>query len=131
MKWAIIDKWIKRLTCYLFKVWLFWKKVTIFRKNLKIDNYSYRIKNKKRQNEELKYRRKNIVCLRSFLGKFIQSTPIKPTISIDRGNFFSGAKWWSKAQLKSWMCFKRVQRDWMLCKKDSGMVNFWFLEVPP
>ena len=37
------------------------KKVTIFRKNLKIDNYSYRIKNKTRQNKELKYRRKNIV----------------------------------------------------------------------
>ena len=46
MCWAIKDKWIKRLTCYLFKVWLFWKKVTIFRKNLKIDNYSYCIKNK-------------------------------------------------------------------------------------
>ena len=31
-------------------------------KNLKIDNYSYRIENKTRQNKELKYRRKNIVC---------------------------------------------------------------------
>ena len=40
------------------------KKVTIFRKkNLKIDNYSYRIKNKRRQNKELKYRRKNIHSL--------------------------------------------------------------------
>ena len=69
--------------------------------------------------------------LKSFLGKFIQSTPSKSTNSIDRGNFLSGAKWWSKAQLKSWMCFKRVQRDWMLCKKDSGIVNFWLFEEPP
>ena len=37
------------------------KKVTIFRKNLKIDNYSYRIKTKTRQNKELKYCQKNIV----------------------------------------------------------------------
>ena len=37
------------------------KKVTIFRKNFKVGNYSYRIKNKTRQNKELKYLRKNIV----------------------------------------------------------------------
>ena len=36
------------------------KKVTIFRKNLKIDNYVF-VKNKRRRNKELKYRRKNIV----------------------------------------------------------------------
>ena len=46
MCWAIKDKWIKGLTCYLFKICLFWKKITIFRKNLKIDNYSYCIKPK-------------------------------------------------------------------------------------
>ena len=46
MCWAIKDKWIKGLTCYLFKVWLFWKKNTVFRKNLKVDNYSYCIKPK-------------------------------------------------------------------------------------
>ena len=62
MCWAIKDKWIKRLTCYLFKVWLFWKKVTIFRKNLKIDNHSNCIKIKTRQNKELKNCRKNRVC---------------------------------------------------------------------
>ena len=39
------------------------KKITAFRKNLKIDNYSYCIKNKTIQKKELKYRRKNIVCL--------------------------------------------------------------------
>ena len=73
MKNEIKDKWIKPLTCYLFKVWLFWKKVTIFRKNLKIDNYSYRLKNKTRQNKELKYRQKNIVCLVDLLGKIYTS----------------------------------------------------------
>ena len=39
----------------------FWKKNIIFRKNLKIDNFLHSIKNKIRQNKELKYRRKNIV----------------------------------------------------------------------
>ena len=34
----------------------FWKKVAIFRKNLKIDNFLYSIKNKTRQNKELEYR---------------------------------------------------------------------------
>jgi len=58
--WAIKDKWIKHLTCYFFKVWLFWKKVTTFRINLKIDNHSNCIKIKTRQNKELKNCRKNI-----------------------------------------------------------------------
>ena len=40
---------------------IFGKKVAIFRKNLKIDNFLYSIANKTRQNKELKYRRKNIV----------------------------------------------------------------------
>ena len=44
------------------KFGFFWKKVAIFRKNLKIDNFLYSIKNKTRQNKELKYCRKNIVC---------------------------------------------------------------------
>ena len=39
------------------------KKVTIFRKNLKIDNHSNCIKIKTRQNKELKNRPKNIVWL--------------------------------------------------------------------
>ena len=30
MCWAIKDNWIKGLTCYLFKVWLFWKKSYYF-----------------------------------------------------------------------------------------------------
>ena len=30
IRWAIKDKWIKGLTCYLFKVWLFWKKIYCF-----------------------------------------------------------------------------------------------------
>ena len=38
----------------------FWKNVTIFKKNLKIGNFSYNIKNKTRQKKELKYHRKNI-----------------------------------------------------------------------
>ena len=38
----------------------FFEKVAYFRKNLKIDNFLYSIKNKTRQNKELKYRRKNI-----------------------------------------------------------------------
>ena len=37
------------------------KKITVFRKNLKVDNYLYCIK--PRQNKELKYRRKNLVCV--------------------------------------------------------------------
>ena len=40
------------------------KKVTISRKNLKMDNFSYSIKKQSKQNKELKYRRKNIVCNR-------------------------------------------------------------------
>ena len=43
------------------KFGFFGKKDTILKKNLKIDNYSYLIKNKTRQNKELKYHRKNIV----------------------------------------------------------------------
>ena len=43
------------------KFGFFGKKVTIFRKNLKIDNHSSCIKIKTRQNKELKNRRKNIV----------------------------------------------------------------------
>ena len=39
------------------------KKVAILWKNLKIDNFSYSIKKQSKQNKELKYRRKNIVCL--------------------------------------------------------------------
>ena len=38
----------------------FWKKVAIFRKNFKNDNFLNGIKTK--QGKELKYRRKNIVC---------------------------------------------------------------------
>ena len=30
MCWAIKDKWIKEMTCYLFKVWLFWKQFYYF-----------------------------------------------------------------------------------------------------
>ena len=41
----------------------FWKNVVIFRKNFKNDNFLNGIKNKTRQNKELKYRRKNIVWL--------------------------------------------------------------------
>ena len=37
------------------------KKLLFLEENLKIDNYSYRIKTKTRQNKELKYRRKNMV----------------------------------------------------------------------
>ena len=37
------------------------KKVTILRKNLKIDNILYSIKKQSKRNKELKYRRKNIV----------------------------------------------------------------------
>ena len=40
----------------------FWKKVAMFRKNLKIDNFLYSIKNKTRKNKELKYRQKNSLC---------------------------------------------------------------------
>ena len=38
----------------------FWKKVAIFRKNLKIDKFLDSIKNTTRQNKELIYRRKNM-----------------------------------------------------------------------
>ena len=55
------------------KFGFFGKKVTIFRKNLKIDDYSYRLKNKTGQNKELKYRRKNIVCLVDLLSKIYTS----------------------------------------------------------
>ena len=41
----------------------FLKKVAIFRKNLKTDNFLYSIKDITRQNKELKYRRKNIVWI--------------------------------------------------------------------
>ena len=44
MCWAIKDKWIKGLTFYLFKVWLFEKKILFLEKNLKVDNYLYCIK---------------------------------------------------------------------------------------
>ena len=41
----------------------FGKKFTVFIKNLKVDNYLFVLhKAKTRQNKELKYRRKNIVC---------------------------------------------------------------------
>jgi hypothetical protein len=43
------------------KFGFFWKRVAIFRKNIKIDNFLYNIK-KTGQNKELKYRPKNIVC---------------------------------------------------------------------
>ena len=42
----------------------FLKKVAIFRKNLKVDNFLNSIKNKTRQKKELKYHRKNIVWSR-------------------------------------------------------------------
>ena len=57
------------------KFGFFGKKVTIFRKNLKIDNHSNCIKIKTRQNKELKNRRKNIVCMRYE----IMFAPIFPT----------------------------------------------------
>ena len=41
----------------------FWKKVAIFRKNLKINNFLYGIKTKQDKKQELKYRQKNIVCI--------------------------------------------------------------------
>ena len=48
----------------------FGKKLLSFKKDLKIENYSYRLKNKTGQNKELKYRRKNIVlCLVDLLDK--------------------------------------------------------------
>ena len=43
----------------------FSQEIAIFRKNLKIDNFLYSIKNKTRQNKELKYRRKNLVFART------------------------------------------------------------------
>ena len=49
------------------------KKLLFFKKDLKIDNYSYRLKNKTGQNKELKYRRKNIVCLVDLLSKIYTS----------------------------------------------------------
>ena len=45
------------------KFGFFSQEVAIFRKNLKIDNFLFSIKHKTTQNKELKYRRKNIVCM--------------------------------------------------------------------
>ena len=73
------------VTCSKFG--FFGKKVTIFRKNLKIDNYSYHIKNKTRQNKELKYRQKNIVCSaagKSIAVKATGETGVGRSVAIDR-----------------------------------------------
>ena len=62
------------LTTYS-KFGFFGKKVTIFiKKNFKIDNCSYRIKNKTRQNKELKYRRKNICSLNQTEIKYLPNS---------------------------------------------------------
>ena len=47
---------MNQVTFWLFQVWLLVKKVTIFRKNLEIDNLPY--KTTERQNKELKYHQK-------------------------------------------------------------------------
>ena len=48
------------------------KKSCHLRKNLKIDNFFYSIKKQSNQNKELKYQRKNIVCLRWSLSSKVK-----------------------------------------------------------